>query len=260
MVNDVSCITDVRLVYIPQDKHLFAKTMNYIAELASICPPNAMRPTARFPRCYAGVSIGHPNFRGARLRALLTWIAQHFDKCQIVFSDDLYRLSVMIKLGLSESEALDFARYVSRTQLEEIEKGIGHFPPDIFTVVRWRELTGDSLFPRFRESLDELLKKDPAFRHSVMMSAAEYMERRPDKEFAVSYSEALNLCKRYLLEEIAVFGVLVRDGWTVDIYPGPELPILAEMSSGRHENAPEPLHQRVGISLNIHEARLKEAT
>ncbi len=232
-------------------QHHFYKFMNYIAKVTSVYPAEGWSPRCVFPRCYAGVSIGHPNFRGARLSALLRWIASHFDRCTIVVGDDLYRLSVMIRTGMDETSALRFARKESRFQYQELVNGVGNFPSHKFTIRRWCEFTSHRSFSPYQVALAALLRSNRQFHNSVMISADDYLKRRPDRSLAVSRRNALSLSSQYLLEEMAVFCILVRDGWLVDVYPGPELPVLAEMSRGLHEAAPPPLRRRIGISLEI---------
>ena len=68
--------------------------------------------------------------------------------------------------------------------------------------------------------------------------------------FAVSQSQAIELSVKYLLEEMAVFDILVAQNWQVEIYPGTQLPILKEIAKGDFENVPKHLQKRIFIGLN----------
>lgn len=183
--------------------------------------------------------------------AVLDWIAGHSQHCAIVVGDDLYRFNVMINTGLNESEALKISRKRSRTEHQALLSAVAKFKRGKFDVHRWSEFTSDPSFSGFARALEDLFADDEAFRTSVNTSALEYMERRPDRHSEISRQSAIILCRRYLLEEMAVFCVLVSQGSIVDIYPGPELPILAEMSEGLYPQTPSPLQRRVGICLKV---------
>ena len=70
----------------------------------------------------------------------------------------------------------------------------------------------------------------------------------------VSETKARDLACRYILEEIAVFCVLVSDGWTVEVYPGPELAILSAISREEIQEVPRPLLRRTNVALALSKA------
>ena len=67
----------------------------------------------------------------------------------------------------------------------------------------------------------------------------------------VDTQEALGLCCQYLLEEISVFSALSEQGWHVELYPGPELSVLAEIAKGEYAGAAKGLRERVNVELKI---------
>ncbi len=63
--------------------------------------------------------------------------------------------------------------------------------------------------------------------------------------------QAIRLSCEYILEEVAVFNVLSESGWTVELYPGPELRVLAEVAAGKYPDVPAGLKGRVNVELKI---------
>jgi hypothetical protein len=50
---------------------------------------------------------------------------------------------------------------------------------------------------------------------------------------------------------MAGFCALVADGWTVDVYPGPELPTLKEAAQGAFAGIPLELRQRINVEIDV---------
>ena len=67
----------------------------------------------------------------------------------------------------------------------------------------------------------------------------------------VDTRQALELCCQYLLEEISVFSALSEQGWNVELYPGAELCVLAEIAKGEYSAVPKGLKERVNVELKI---------
>jgi hypothetical protein len=87
----------------------------------------------------------------------------------------------------------------------------------------------------------------------VKVDALSFVDRlkKRSKDIAVDDSKAIELCCKYLLEEIAVFNMLSEKGWRVELYPGSELHVLAEIAKGRFPEVPVGLKNRINVELKI---------
>ncbi len=202
-------------------------------------------------RCYMGISLDNPVFRGESLRDLVAWALAHFDHCLIIVGDTLRRFNETMRHGLAEAEATAAAEELGREFLDGAGAWLEGFAPDRLTVLRWRACLELPEFPAARQMLDRLYAADAAFRAGVQRDAHAFIKRqkRHGRPFAVDEERALALSCNYLLEEIAVFSVLSQRGWTVELYPGPELGVLVDIARGCFDGIPVGLKQRINVEL-----------
>ena len=198
---------------------------------------------------YIPVSVGHPAFRGKKLRQLVTFVAAHARRSIFVIGDDLLRLNVMMRTGASESEALGVARLRGEQQAMSLQRERRRFPDADLALSFVRDWTSRSSFLPYRLALERMSQTNSSFAKAIEQCAYAYLVSHQDRPLAVSENSAMMLSREFLLEEIAVFTILSHEGWSTEAYPGPELPVLIELAAGRYPEAPIPLQQRISIQL-----------
>ncbi len=201
-------------------------------------------------RCYMGISLDNPVFRGRTLTDLVRWAVDHFDRCQVIIGDTLRRHNEQILRGLQGSQAIEAAREVGDSFLREHR--------DLFAsldgrlgIIRWDECLSWPEYRTDRKTVDSLYAGEPDFRSAVQRDAFAFVKRlkKRQSKLAVSDEQAIELSSQYLLEEISVFSALSSRSWSVELYPGPELEVLVKIASGAFAEIPQGLRQRVNVEL-----------
>jgi tRNA-dependent cyclodipeptide synthase len=171
----------------------------------------------------------------------------------VVLGDDLCRFNQTIRFGTEPEEALQAAHRIGDVFIERTADLFAQFDPKKMQFVRWSENLRDDLYLRSKETLDRFFASDAEFKEMVKVDALSFVDRlkKRSKDIAVDDSEAIDLCCEYLLEEIAVFNMLSEKGWRVELYPGSELHVLAEIAKGRFPEVPVGLKNRINVELKI---------
>ena len=204
-------------------------------------------------KCYLGISLENPLFAGDSLFAMLKWAAGKFEKCLVVVGDYLSRFDEQIIAGCDENKAGQLAVKKGDMFISKTKDIFGSFPQDSVILTRWKGHLQTGEFKRSKRILDEIFESDKDFRKSVEYDALSFVERQKkhNQHPAVEESVALWLCCQYIMEEIAVFSSLSERGWNVELYPGSELRVLAEVAKGRYTRVPEGLKNRINVELKI---------
>ncbi|MFH1371840.1 MAG: tRNA-dependent cyclodipeptide synthase [Planctomycetota bacterium] len=205
-------------------------------------------------KCYLGISLENPLFASDSLKAMLIWAAEKFEQCLVIVGDYLCRFDEQIINGCDETLAGKLAIKRGDSFISQTKDIFGGLPADKVILTRWKEYLQAEEFKRSKKILDEIFDSDEEFRKSVEYDALSFVERQKkhNQHPAVEADAALRLCCRYILEEVAVFSVLSERGWGVELYPGSELRVLAEVARGRYPRVPKGLKNRISVELKIH--------
>lgn len=204
-------------------------------------------------KCYMGISLGNPVFQGGCLRALVLWAMENFDETLVVVGDYLRRHNEYILNGLDDDQAGRAAVKAGDVFLEQVGGLFEELSNEHVVLTRWQEHLGSAEYEKARALLDNLFESDANFRACVEKDAVAFVERLDGRgrPLAVTNQQAIECSCKYLLEEIAVFSALAEQGWTVELYPGPELEVLVEIGKGTFENIPQGLKDRINVELRI---------
>ncbi len=226
---------------------------DYSTKIESIAPPITQKELFLHRRCYLGISIGNPQFRGEPFAVLLDWISRHFDECLIVVGDYLQRYNEHIFYNRQAKEAEIESLRLGDAFLADAAEFLNHLPKTKFHITRWKSHLDSPEFHKAKKILDELFVNSFEFRESVDKTSSEFISRqmKNKKGPVVDKKTAIALSTQYLLEEIAVFSVLVENGWAVEVYPGPEIPVLVDIAAGKFHHIPPALKQRINVELRI---------
>ncbi len=198
---------------------------------------------------YLGASMNNLLFKDEKtLNEILEFINSNVNHYCILVGDYLHRYNEIIFNGLNESEAItntiekgqSFSRFFELEAKKHSAKFEFIFSKDIVKtpgfqdrVNRFFELYFSNL--RFKELVDYTIK--------VFL--------RRQNEIKISYSKAEELCKEYLVEELAIFEVLAERGLHVNIYPGNQLPITKEIVSGKLKGVSAALENMQAIEIKF---------
>lgn len=222
------------------------------AQICGTVPHDSIEQMFSQKRCFMGVSLSNPAFYDGQFCSIIDWINIRFSKCLIVIGDYLNRHNAEI-FDLSTITGYKGKLIQGNIFKSESLPYIHNFPKDKFVVKGWKEILTSQEYCDSRKSIDQFYFNNDLFRNSVNQIAKEYISRQLKKNIKrkVSLPEALSLSTVYLLEEIAVFDSLVKQGWNIEVYPGQDLPVLRDIIHGIYPDAPETLKGRVNIELNL---------
>jgi tRNA-dependent cyclodipeptide synthase len=235
---------------------LYGGKTGYRALITQVAPAHQRDAVEKLDRCILGVSLGGGNaatFHGAKLEAIVRWIAARANHCCVLVGDSLGRISVEVREGMAPDEAAREARALGRRYVAETEAIFRHYSSDQVTF-EFRYGTQYADHPSFQPSLDDvraLYQRDAAFRDLVHAFAAEYLSRTAR---SLGHGEAsLNerwqqIAREYLIEEIALLACFAADGWPVLVYPG-SINSIVEIAEGRYPALPAPLQALRFIAL-----------
>lgn len=227
-------------------------TSSYRAVVERVIPVWARDSLKNYSTCYVGISLGNLNFERPRLDAVLGWARAHFHECAVLIGDSIHRLTLQITEGLAEQASLNKALETGEGFVESNRDLLTPTSQSSIHIVRFSEISETADYKRYFAEITALYEGDREFAYSVRKSAEAfvYRQRRANKLVA-SAKPARELSVRYLLEEMSGFAYLVAAGWAVEVYPGAELPALAEIAEGKYTLAPAPLKVRVNVELGL---------
>lgn len=171
------------------------------------------------------------------------------------FTDAAYSGATMNRPGIQALKAQierGLVKIVLIFKLERIGEIIRPLESKSITVVSSRDLI---LRPRFGE-VHELLRRhfeqDGAFRAVLAADVEDYIARKKRRrEFRGAHTEAARHSIDYILEELAIFALLVEDGVSVQIYPGQHLKVLVELANKRLFTPVASLNRLVCIDVSV---------
>lgn len=200
---------------------------------------------------YMGISLDSINHTGEALTAMVDWINAHgkFDQLLVGLSDTLNRHNYARDKGLSLRQAYDLAARKGDEWLASnspILDGL-KTPFEIKRWASWQETHAETLKENRRLFLNAY-ENDPAFRASLDSDIAAFLNRKssaPD-------SKAIASCRDYLIEELAVYSVILAEYPATVVYPGKQLNCFAYLRDYQPENLPKAIGQTGFIRLGIH--------
>ena len=198
----------------------------------------------------SGISIDNDVFWGQRLLSVIDWISKRFPNCLIVIGDDLHRYNEMIFSGLQEKEALIEGRKLGDKMLKRVESIVEAKKMNNIKVTRWDGLSQLEEAKYTTNKIKSIFKTDESFRNEILISCESFLKRKSSRiPLKTTLEKATHLSAQYILEELAVFEYLITQGYTVQVYPGSNLPILKSIALGRYAEHQFELEKTILVDL-----------
>ena len=228
---------------------------NYQVKVQKIVPQFKGNELHGRTKCYTGISISNPFFMGKDSHVFFQWILRNFKHCYIFIDDFFHQYNEKAFTGHDVEVCIKSAQIQGKKIEEHIQKVIDSTFDESyrFKIVRSSELSKDNSFKSNSTFFKKQFKEIPQFKAGIETSARNYVDRQLKRgnSFAVSKEEAVSLSCNYLVEEIAVFTTICEKGYDVEVYPGPELPILIDIANGVFPDMPASLLNRINVELKI---------
>jgi tRNA-dependent cyclodipeptide synthase len=235
---------------------LYAGKAGYRTQVTQVAPAHLRSSVDKIDRCVLGVSLGGSNaasFQGAKLEAVVRWIAARANHCCILVGDSLGRISLQVREGMAAETAEREARALGQRYVAETAAIFQRYTTDQVTFeVRYG--TAYANHPSFRPYLDSVratYQDDASFRVLVHAFGDEYLARTlrsTGRDEASAGERYRQIAHEYLLEEIALLACFAEDGFPVLVYPG-SIDSIVEIAEGRFPALPAPLRALGFIAL-----------
>src|SRR5258706_10856672 len=228
----------------------------YKAVRQSVTPHQAEGELKKIDSCYLGVSLETPAFEPPMLNATVDWIATQFKVCTIAVGDSIHRHTLQILRGLSAFEARHEALRLGEKFLNQNRNLFRKYDTCRFDFVKFSQIQEEAEYQMYERQIWGLFQTDPQFKASVEKSARSFVARqiRKFQKNVENNDRLIGLSCSYILEEIACFTWLAKNGRRVDVYPGGELPVLVDVAHGKYA-VPDPLRKRINVALKLYEEK-----
>jgi tRNA-dependent cyclodipeptide synthase len=219
-----------------------------------VAPAQIRSSLDRLGPCMLGVSLGGGNaaaFHGAKLEALVRWIASRTERCSVLVGDSLGRISLQVREGMDPETAQREARALGQRYAAETEALFRRYASErlTFEFKFGTEYAKHPCFAPFLDNVRALYESDEPFRQLVHDFGDKYLERTARSIGEARLNERWQqLAREYLIEEIALLACLAVDGWTTLVYPG-SIDSIIEIAEGRYPALPAPLKDLGFVAL-----------
>ena len=152
-------------------------------------------------RCYIGISLDNPVFKGDSLSALLFWSRQKFEEITVVVGDYLCRYNEKMLSCCDDTDACRRSESLGDVFLIETKEIFDEYSDQNIHLTRWKDHLQSKEYEESKEILEELFKSDSDFRASVEKDAFGFIKRRlrNNQKILVDTQEALKLCCQYFV-------------------------------------------------------------
>jgi tRNA-dependent cyclodipeptide synthase len=200
---------------------------------------------------YMGISLDSSNHTGEGLAAMVDWINSqgHFEQFLVGLSDTLNTHNYAHDLRLSPRAAFTYAMQKGNKWLEENEAILESLEMP-FSLVRWaywQEHFANDVADNQRV-FEAAYRQDIKFREAVNADIARFLKRKTQNPDA----SAVATCGAYLIEELAVYSVILKSYPGTVIYPGKQLECMRYVREQKPAHLPASIGETGYIRLSIH--------
>jgi tRNA-dependent cyclodipeptide synthase len=187
-----------------------------------------------------------------RLAATLAWLGPRASAVAVVDGSFLARWNAMAfdrgTAGAARDAARKEAAEVRRRILRAVESaGLAGKA----AILEWEDLAGSAGAVRAAGEIDRFSRAVRGFDGALRAEADAYVRRTRGTPLASLPPETAALLRRYVVEEVAVLLDLQRRGFPVEVYHGPELPLLRAIGDGRFPGFPLPAPERTHVAISL---------
>mgnify|MGYP001581811648 CR=1 FL=1 len=198
----------------------------YRVSLRASTPPVSFNAIERPKSCFVGVSWENPNFNIKYIPSIMDWVKANFDNCSLIIADYLYRYSLMILNDLSEEEASKIALEKGEKIYIEYKTAFDADPQIV--IYRWLDkevkINHDYLL-----QFDKTVRSNKSVMEVIDSDSQAYLDGKTFKS-TISDDERLELCRKYIIEEMAFINYQAELGINCSVYPGTQLSVLKNFS------------------------------
>ncbi len=223
--------------------------MKYRIKVREVVPSVPLRRS----NCFLGISVTNPFYSGQHVGLILDWVAAHFEECIILIGDHLHRINEVMLNGKSADAAIRDSLYLGDKLASIFDFESRRYSANTFKIHRWTLYSNDVHTKRVESELKSQFDTNLEFQASILRSCREFLRRQIQRGNGpkMRYEEAVLLSANYLLEEMAVFSVLIHKGYSVQVYLGSQLSVLKDFARGAFPDLDTNLRNCIYIDLQV---------
>lgn len=222
----------------------FSSDKQYKVSIRNITPKEERQNLKNYKKCFLGLSLGNENFKGNRLKAILSYIDRNFDECNVLLADYIYRNTLQIQENILETAALKKAlKEGSEVEKELLKLTSGKKAK--FIITKCSNLLKENTYYKYLNEFKFLYSNNIHFRTSVLDFSEKFLKRN---QFITKKDR--DLSKNYLIEELAFAACIIEKGYSILFYPG-DIQIFKDISNHNIENIPKLYEHLINIDLKI---------
>lgn len=204
-------------------------------------------------KCFLGISLSNPFFQGKHLPKVLKWIDNNFDECNIIIADHLHRFNEYIFNNKTDEDASKECVEMGKQIHENLKELIKQIQGTKFKIYHWLDYFKTQEFKEHLEKIILYFKSNPDFKNSVVNSSNQFIDKQLKRGYRihVTREEAIKKSSEYILEEMAVFDILIQKDYLVQVYPGSQLNVLKEIANNKFPDFNTNLKNGIYIDLSI---------
>lgn len=164
------------------------------------------------------ISIGNPKHSGEKFFALAEWAEARFEHVTVIVSDTLQRHNLVLFSNINFEDATALSLKNGDDWINENKAALDLLPRK--TISRWDEWLNHLDFSKTYQRICEIVLNDE-YINSLVEEKVKLFSRGKSQNLNETFSQGMfKAARAYILEELAIFAIMLREGRAIDIYPG----------------------------------------
>lgn len=203
----------------------------------------------RYP-AFLGLSMKNRMSNRRVLEIVIPWLYARASVAKVIVGDYPHRHNLAVLNGCSPDDALQKTIKDGKRPLNTanaIVKEIG--AESTITVCSSKDLIEADECRRIQHELTQYVDAGGPFEQDVLNDTLAYVDRvYSDLDKNKKYEASISL-KEYIIEEIAMFLHLYSLGFPIEVYHGPDMPIMRKIAMSTYSDFPFACPQRTHVSI-----------
>lgn len=212
--------------------------------------PTGARDSLLLRRAYVSISLTN-KVATSRLRLLrvFEWARSHFESFDVLLGDYFHRHNLADLLSVPTEQALEVARVNGNETANLAQDILKALELPHILILRAEHFSQHPDFVLKTAEFGNLYLTHEPFRRLIDTATDTFLLRFAPSRLK-SFEARLH-SRNYQLEELAVFELLARDGYSVNIYPGNHLPAMRALVTGQLVGVTSTLREMVLVELKV---------
>ena len=203
---------------------------------------------------FLGVSISNPMMRTPSVRFFLEWANFHFRPVDILIGDWIERHNLNPETENDTERSCALAMAKAEPVVTAINEAKSRIPEIEMKLVSARDVAMEPKFNSVLSILTNHFESDAEFRSLVLTDVHDYLARnqkRKPQTHALAIDTSVAHSVQYVLEELAIFSLLMERGLDVQLYPGRHLATLVALANKQISSPIYGLNHLICIDLSL---------